>query len=67
MLGFFVCRQPRNTKKEGCPAYKAGLSWRGRRGKMKRISRRMGRRGKRNNKKHLNFLQAIRLYLGMPA
>jgi hypothetical protein len=34
---------------------------------MKRMNRRVVKRGKRHNKKHLNFLQAIRLYLGMPA
>jgi len=34
---------------------------------MRRLHRKLARRGKRLQKRQLNFLQAIRLYLGMPA
>ncbi len=36
-------------------------------GKMRRLNRRISRKTKRVHKRHPNFLQAIRLYLEMPA
>jgi len=48
--------------------YYRGVPWRRKKeDKMRRIHRKLMRRVKRHHRKPVSFIQAIRLYLGMPA
>jgi len=63
----FLFTDSHGEKKRGAPLIRRGFPGGKKEEKMKRMNRRMAKRGKRHHKKHVSFLQAIRLYLGMPA